>query len=55
MEDFQSRREKNACSKQNGDRKKRHIEEMKVYWRKIEEQGIEKLAYGPQMTVDKRC
>ena len=40
MEGAQSRREKNAGSKWTEDRKRRHREKRKEYWRKRKEQGI---------------
>ena len=40
MEGVQGRREKNSGSKWTEDRKKRHSEKMKEYWRKRKEQGI---------------
>ena len=38
MEGVQGRREINAGSKWSEDRKKRHSEKMKIYWRKRKEQ-----------------
>ena len=40
MEIVQGEREKNAGSKWTEDRKKRHSEKMKEYWRKGKEQRI---------------
>ena len=37
MEEVQGRREKNAGSNESEDRKKRHSEKMKEYWRKRKE------------------
>ena len=46
MERVQGRREKNAGSKWTEDRKKRHSEKMKEYWKKEKNKELE-LACSP--------